>query len=287
MAKKEPQTNKIRMSAADRVFHVCNTIFLIALALVCILPIINILAISLSGNASVTAGLVTLWPVDFTINSYKYVAMRVDFWRSMGVSLLRCALGVSINVFMCVITAYPLSKSTHRFKARTAYAWFFFLTMLLNGGLIPWFMTIKSLNLLGTIWALVLPGAVPVFSVVLMLNFFRGIPEELEEAAVMDGCGIYRIIFQIITPMLKSSIATVAIMTFLNNWNEFMMASTYLSSEKWKTLPFSVLEFTGEYSSNYAVQFAVMALTAAPAVIVYIILNKHITKGAAMGAVKG
>ena len=154
MAKKEPQTNKIRMSAADRVFHVCNTIFLIALALVCILPIINILAISLSGNASVTAGLVTLWPVDFTINSYKYVAMRVDFWRSMGVSLLRCALGVSINVFMCVITAYPLSKSTHRFKARTAYAWFFFLTMLLNGGLIPWFMTIKSLNLLGTIWAL-------------------------------------------------------------------------------------------------------------------------------------
>ena len=202
MAKKEPQTNKIRISAADRVFHVCNTIFLIALALVCILPIINILAISLSGNASVTAGLVTLWPVDFTINSYKYVAMRVDFWRSMGVSLLRCALGVSINVFMCVITAYPLSKSTHRFKARTAYAWFFFLTMLLNGGLIPWFMTIKSLNLLGTIWALVLPGAVPVFSVVLMLNFFRGIPEELEEAAVMDGANAWQRFRNVTLPFL-------------------------------------------------------------------------------------
>lgn len=121
----------------------------------------------------------------------------------------------------------------------------------------------------------------------LMTSFLESIPVELEEAAVMDGCGIYRIIFQIITPMLKSSIATVAIMTFLNNWNEFMMASTYLSSQKWKTLPFSVLEFTGQYSSNYAVQFAVMALTAAPAVIVYILLNKHITKGAAMGAVKG
>lgn len=121
----------------------------------------------------------------------------------------------------------------------------------------------------------------------LMTSFLESIPVELEEAAVMDGCGIYRIIFQIITPMLKSSIATVAIMTFLNNWNEFMMASTYLSSQKWKTLSFSVLEFTGQYSSNYAVQFAVMALTAAPAVIVYILLNKHITKGAAMGAVKG
>ena len=87
--------------------------------------------------------------------------------------------------------------------------------------------------------------------------------------------------------MLKTSIATVSIMTFLNNWNEFMMARIYLSSDKWKTLPFSILDFTGQYSSNYAIQFAVMALTAAPAIIVYIILNKHITKGVAMGAVKG
>ena len=89
-----------------------------------------------------------------------------------------------------------------------------------------------------------------------MTGFIDSIPWEMEEAAVMDGCGIYRIVFQIITPMLKPSIATVAIMTFLNNWNEFIMASTYLSTPKWKTLPFSVLEFTGQYSSNYAVQFA-------------------------------
>ena len=115
----------------------------------------------------------------------------------------------------------------------------------------------------------------------------ESIPQELEEAAAIDGCGVYRILFQVVLPLMKSSIATVSIMTFLNNWNEFMMASTYLSSPKWKTLPFSLLEFTGQYSSNYAVQFAVMSLTAAPAVIVYIILNKHITKGVAMGSVKG
>ena len=118
-------------------------------------------------------------------------------------------------------------------------------------------------------------------------SFMESIPKEIEEAAMIDGCGIYRIVFIIITPMMKSSLVTVTIMTFLNNWNEFMMASTYLSSPKWKTLPFSVLEFTGMYSSNYAVQFAVMALTAAPMVIVYVILNKQITKGVAMGAVKG
>jgi raffinose/stachyose/melibiose transport system permease protein len=113
------------------------------------------------------------------------------------------------------------------------------------------------------------------------------IPKELDEAALIDGCNIYRMIAVIITPMMKASIATVSIMTFLNNWNEFMMASTFLSSKTWKTLPFSVLEFTGEYSSNYAVQFAVMALTALPAIVIYVLLNKHITKGVAAGAVKG
>ena len=102
MAKKEPQTNKIRMSAADRVFHVCNTIFLIALALVCILPIINILAISLSGNASVTAGLVTLWPVDFTINSYKYVAMRESISGDPWVYRFSDAHWEFPSMFLCV-----------------------------------------------------------------------------------------------------------------------------------------------------------------------------------------
>ena len=169
-------------------------------------------------------------------------------------------------------------------------------TMLVMGMMIPIHATLlpnykiyNMLHLTDTIWALLIPYVA--FSLpqgmFLMTGFIQSVPKELEEAAVMDGCGIYRIVFQIVTPLLKPSIATVAIMTFLNNWNEFMMASTYLSTPAWKTLPFSVLEFTGEYSSNYAVQFAVMALTAAPAVIVYIILNKHITKGVAMGAIKG
>ena len=150
-------------------------------------------------------------------------------------------------------------------------------------------MIYDKLHLTDSIWALLIPYIA--FSLpqglFLTSSFMDSIPKEIEEAAMIDGCGIYRMIAVLITPMLKSSLVTVSIMTFLNNWNEFMMASTYLSSPKWKTLPFSVLEFTGMYSSNYAVQFAVMALTAAPMVIIYIILNKYITKGVAMGAVKG
>lgn len=118
-------------------------------------------------------------------------------------------------------------------------------------------------------------------------SYMDSVPKELEEAAVIDGCGVYRTLLIIVLPMMKASIATVSIMTYLNNWNEFVMAMTFLSSPDWKTLPFAVLEFTGQYSSDYAIQFAVMTLSALPAIIIYILLNKNITKGVAMGAVKG
>ena len=155
--------------------------------------------------------------------------------------------------------------------------------------MVPNFIIYDRLHLTDTIWALLIPYVA--FSLpqglFLTTGFMDSIPREVEEAAMIDGANIYQILFGIVTPMLKPSLVTVAIMTFLNNWNEFMMASTYLSSPTWKTLPFSVLEFTGMYSSNYAVQFAVMALTAMPMVIIYVILNKQITKGVAAGAVKG
>ena len=169
--------NRIKSSWRSKLFSLINGIVLTLLALLCILPLVNVLAISLSSNTAVTAGKVMFLPVDFTLKSYEYVAKREAFWRAMGITLERCLLGVALNVLLCIMTAYPLSKKNSRFHSRTAYTWFFFLTMLINGGLIPNFMTVKSLNLLGTIWALVLPGAVPVFSVVLMLNFFRALPD--------------------------------------------------------------------------------------------------------------
>ena len=162
--------NRIKSSWRSKLFSLINGIVLTLLALLCILPLVNVLAISLSSNTAVTAGKVMFLPVDFTLKSYEYVAKREAFWRAMGITLERCLLGVALNVLLCIMTAYPLSKKNSRFHSRTAYTWFFFLTMLINGGLIPNFMTVKSLNLLGTIWALVLPGAVPVFSVVLMVR---------------------------------------------------------------------------------------------------------------------
>jgi len=280
------------MKAGKKKLTVGRTVLWVVLILVAVIqifPLIWLVDFSLaSSNEMFTSGLLI---IPEKIQWGNYVTAFID-----GHVLLYLKNSIVINVLavlLVVLVSIMAGFACRRMKWKLSN---FVKTILLLGMMIPIHATLlpnfkiySELHLTDTIWALLIPYVA--FSLpqalFLMTGFIESIPLEVEEAAVMDGCGIYRIVFQIITPMLKPSIATVAIMTFLNNWNEFMMASTYLSSPKWKTLPFSVLEFTGQYSSNYAVQFAVMALTAAPAVIVYIILNKHITKGVAMGAVKG
>ena len=300
---------KVRESVGSRIFTIINTLILAFLALICILPLINILAISLSSNAAATAGLVKLLPVDFTLKSYEYVAKRAAFWKSLGVTVIRCLLGVSLNVIMCVLVAYPLSKDNRKLKLRTVYTWFFFITMLINAGLIPWYMTIKSVHLLGTIWALVLPGAVPVFSVVLMLNFFRAIPEELEEAAFMDGAGHWNIMARIYVPLSKASIATICLFALVYHWNSWFDGiilmnkptqyplQSYLQTivtrldfqnmtvEELKRL--AELNQTMALISDRTVKCAQIFLSTLPIVAAYPFLQRYFVKGMVMGSVKG
>lgn len=262
---------------------------LIIVAIIQLFPLIWLVDFSLgSSNEMFTKGLLII-PEKIRWDNYVKAFVDGNFLHYLRNSVLINVLAVLLVIIISIMAAYACQRMQWKLNN-------FVKTVLLLGMMIPIHATLlpnykiyNTINLTDTIWALLIPYVA--FSLpqglFLMTGFIESIPVELEEAAVMDGCGIYRILFQIITPLLKPSISTVAIMTFLNNWNEFMMASTYLSTPTWKTLPFSVLEFTGEYSSNYAVQFAVMALTAAPAVIVYVVLNKHITKGVAMGAVKG
>lgn len=258
-------------------------------AVIQIFPLVWLMDFSLaSSNEMFTSGLLII-PEKIQWGNYQKAFVDGHFLLYLKNSVLINGLAVLLVILVSIMAAYACKRMQWKLSG-------FVRTLLLMGMMIPIHATLlpnfkiySNLHLTDTIWALLIPYVA--FSlpqgIFLMTGFLDAVPKELEEAAVMDGCGIYRILFQIVTPLLKPSIATVSIMTFLNNWNEFMMASTYLSSPKWKTLPFSVLEFTGQYSSNYAVQFAVMALTAAPAVIVYVVLNKHITKGVAMGAVKG
>lgn len=264
-------------------------IILIIVAVVQIFPLVWLIDFSLASSTEMfTSGLLVI-PKKIQWGNYVKAFVDGNFLLYLKNSVLINVLAVILVVLISIMTSFACRRMKWKLSGFVKTLMFLGIMIPIHATLLPNYKIYSMLGLTDTIWALLIPYIA--FSlpqgIFLMTSFMEAVPVELEEAAVMDGCGIYRILFQIVMPMLKSSIATVSIMTFLNNWNEFMMASTYLSSPTWKTLPFSVLEFTGQYSSNYAVQFAVMALTAAPAVIVYIILNKHITKGVAMGAVKG
>lgn len=264
-------------------------LILILVAIIQLFPLIWLLDFSLaSSNEMFTTGLLII-PKKIQWGNYVKAFVDGHFLLYLKNSVLINTLAVILVIIFSIMAAFACRRMKWKLSGFVSTLLVVGMMIPIHATLLPNYKIYNMLHLTDTIWALLIPYVA--FSMpqgmFLMTGFLESVPEELEEAAVMDGCGIYRIVFQIVTPLLKPSIATVAIMTFLNNWNEFMMASTYLSSPKWKTLPFSVLEFTGQYSSNYAVQFAVMALTAAPAVIVYMALNKHITKGVAMGAVKG
>lgn len=262
---------------------------LVIVAVIQLFPLIWLVDFSLgSSNEMFTSGLLII-PERIRWDNYVKAFVDGNFLHYLKNSILINTLAVIFVIIISIMAGYACQRMKWKLNNLIKTILLMGMMIPIHATLLPNYKIYNAIHMTDTIWALLIPYVA--FSLpqglFLMTGFIESIPRELEEAAVMDGCGIYRILIQIITPLLKPSISTVAIMTFLNNWNEFMMASTYLSSPKWKTLPFSVLEFTGEYSSNYAVQFAVMALTAAPAVIVYIILNKHITKGVAMGAVKG
>lgn len=259
------------------------------IAFVQLFPLIWLVDFSLcKSNELFTSGIL-VWPEEIQWKNYILAFRDGHFLHYLGNSLLINTLAVVLVVLISIMASFACTRMHWKLKNVVAVIMVMGMMIPIHATLLPNYVIYDRLKLTDTIWALLIPYVA--FSLpqgyFLTSGFMASVPKELEEAALIDGCGVYRVVFTIIMPLLRPSISTVVIMTYLNNWNEFMMATTYLSSDKWKTLPFCILEFTGQYSSNYAVQFAVMALSAAPALIVYIFLNKYITKGVALGAVKG
>lgn len=262
---------------------------LIIFAVIQIFPLIWLLDFSFaSNNEMFTKGLLII-PEKIRWDNYVKAFVDGHFLLYLKNSVLINVLAVLLVLLISVMMAFACTRMHWKLSGTVRNIILLGMMIPIHATLLPNYIIYDKLKLTDTIWALLIPYVA--FSLpqglFLTSGFMESIPKEIEEAAVIDGCGIYRVIGIIIVPMLRTSLVTVSIMTFLNNWNEFMMASTYLSSPTWRTLPFSVLEFTGIYASNYSVQFAVMALTAAPMVILYLFLNRYITEGVAMGAVKG
>ncbi|WP_204670108.1 ABC transporter permease subunit [Gracilibacillus alcaliphilus] len=279
-----------------------NNVFLILLALACLFPLIHVLALSFSSSSAAAAGEVMLWPVEFTLSSYEYVAAKSEFWRSMFVSFQRILLGGTINFLVTILLAYPISREPKEFKPRTFLAWFLFMTMLFNGGLIPWYIVIKEAGLLDTIWALVLPNAVPVFNVILLINFFRQLPKELDEAAYVDGAGHWTILWKIYIPLSLPVLATVTLFSLVMHWNSWFdglilmnkpdnyplqsFLQTVIIQQDLSMITSGDLEGLSEISDR-TLKSAQIFLGCLPIFLVYPFLQRYFVKGIVIGSVKG
>ncbi len=221
LIKQEGQNLKIGISFSRRVFLIFDAAILVLLVVLCLLPLIHVMAVSFSSNSAAAAGLVTLWPIDFTFKSYAYVLKKHEFWEALLVSFQRVLLGMPINMLLTVLIAYPLSKDEKTLAFRKFYTWFFMITILFSGGLIPWYMVIKTTGIIGSIWALVLPGAVQVFNIIILLNFFRGLPREIEEAAFIDGASHWNSLWLIYIPLSVPALATLTLFSAVTHWNSW------------------------------------------------------------------
>lgn len=290
-------------SFSRKLFVVMNASVLTFITVIGIVPFIHLLAVSLSSNTAAMAGEVKLLPIGFTLDAYVYLGHKVEFIRSLRVSLERVVLGTAINMFLVFITAYPLAKETEKFRSRTVYVWFFAITIFLGGGLIPTYMIVKSTGLINTIWALILPGALNVWNMIMMLNFFRGIPKEMEEAATIDGASHWTLLWKIYLPVSLPAIATIGLFTIIGHWNSWFDGILYMNSpDKYPLQTYLSTLITAmnaqmqsvnveqlkqlENLSEKTLRTAQIFMGALPILMVYPFVQRYFIKGMTVGSVK-
>ncbi|AIQ25802.1 carbohydrate ABC transporter permease [Paenibacillus sp. FSL E2-8871] len=288
-------------SFGRKLFLICNFIFLASVSLLCLMPIIHILALSFSSGQAASAGKVILWPVEFTTAAYANVFGKPEYLRAFWVSIQRVLMGTTISMFLTIITAYPLSKDSRQFRLRTFYSWFFVFTILFSGGLIPNYLTVKNLGMLDTIWALVLPGAVTVFNVILLLNFYRSLPKELEESSLLDGAGQFTTLWKIYVPLSLPALATTGLFTMVGHWNSWFDGMIYMNHpENYPLQTFLqtiIIKMDFRFIkperaelmiklSDRTSRAAQIFVAAFPILIVYPFLQRFFIKGIVMGSVK-
>nr|WP_198667325.1 carbohydrate ABC transporter permease [Glycomyces dulcitolivorans] len=290
-----------RDTTGQRVFGAVNAVVLALLCLLMLYPFITVLAQSFSSPGAINAGQVSFWPVGFNTDTYAAIMQNETFWRNYGNSVLYTAVGTTIAMVLTTTYAYVLSKK--HLKGRKALIGIAVFTMFFNGGLVPNYVLISSLGMKNTMWAIVLPGAISVFNLLVMKSFFESLPKDLEEAAQIDGLGWYGIFGRIVLPLSKAVIATMVLFYSVAYWNDWFAAFLYLD----KTELFPVTLFlrnliagasttasegaaaagttTALVSAN--IQAVTMILTVIPILCVYPFVQRYFVSGVMLGSVKG
>ena len=289
-------------SFGTRLFKVFNYVLMTLLALTCFFPLWYTFCLSVSDKAATNAGWVTVWPVGFTWASYNEIIQDGAFFNSFWISIQRVVIATPFTLLIIILMAYPLSKSKRVFGGRNIMMWTLIFCMLFNSGTVPWYICMKNYGLMDSIWGLVLCGSLPMYNVILVMNFFRNMPQELEEAAIVDGANKWRVLFSIIVPCAIPVLATITLFVSVAHWNEYFQglvlsnteahyplqtyvkqivvsipAGTTLSTEQ--MIKFSQL-------SNKSLSAAKVFITMLPMLVVYPWIQKYFVTGIMIGAVK-
>lgn len=289
-----------RLSRSYRVFLTVNTVLMVLSSAVFLYPFLFVVARSLSDGYYILTGQVYLVPKGFTLSAYEMMLVDPRMIRALLFTTQLTVVGVGINLILTMLAAYPLSRRSLRGTSFILAA--IFVSWYFNPGLIPTFLLVKDLGLLDTMWALILPDAIAPFLLIILMTYIRGIPSELEEAAVVEGCSYWVILRRIVIPVCKPVLATLTIFYAVTHWNQYFRALIYISDPNKYTLQLRlqiILDIwsgqlqTAEAAQDYgtvvpeSAQAAAIIIATVPIVFIYPFLQRYFIKGVTLGAIKG
>ncbi|RIX59557.1 carbohydrate ABC transporter permease [Paenibacillus nanensis] len=291
----------MREQQASRTFDVVNTTAIFLFVLLCLAPFIHIVAVSLSSARAIMSGEVSLIPVELNWNAYKQVFSDMSMMRSLGFTVMMTVLFTVMCMFMSITAAYPLAKT--KLKGRKPVMFIIVITMFFSGGIIPEYMLVRNLGLLDSVWALVLPGLISPFYLIILITFFQNIPDSLEESAEIDGSSHFRTLVSIIIPLSLPVIATLSLFYAVGRWNGFTDTLMYITSPEMYPLQLKLYQLVQNNMVSELMQMegatgqsmlqpeslkaASVIFATVPILIVYPWLQRYFVSGVMLGAVKG
>lgn len=285
---------KIRASFASRLFDLFNVGLMILLVIVMVYPMIFVFSASISSNAMVASGQVILWPKAVTWSSYERLVFNPDVWISYWNTIRFTVVQTALTLIATAAMAYPLAKRW--LPGRRPILLMAAFTMLFSGGMIPTFLVVQKLGLLNSIWAIVLPTLISTWYLFIMRTFFEALPQELEDAAKIDGCGSFQVLIRIVLPLSMPVMVTIGLFTAVNQWNSFFDALIYLNDRKMYPLQImlrnilvagTTVQGEGDSLNLETLKYAMIIIATLPILCVYPFIQKYFVQGTMIGGIKG
>ncbi|MEN6314147.1 MAG: carbohydrate ABC transporter permease [Clostridiaceae bacterium] len=288
-----------KLNKGDMAFKLAAYAFVIFIVIITLYPMLYILSCSISDPDEVIKGSIFLFPKKITLEAYRRVINDAEIWLSYRNTIVYVTVGTLVNLFLTFITGYPLSR--RQFKVRNTIMMFFAFTMWFNGGLVPTFLVVRGLGLIDSMWALILPSAISTYNLILVRTFLEAIPEEIQEAAKIDGAGEWYAFYKIILPLSKPILAVISLFCAVAHWNTYFSALIYLNDEKKYPLQMvlrkllvdldlqdqSIFDASNEKTAiAQTVRYSSIIVATVPILCIYPFLQKYFVKGALIGAIK-